>query len=211
MKSSYTKATKTTTTYSKGDNKPKYQQKSTTQTVKTIDTSKYFNKRANPPATLAKPTSKPVAKPVAKPVTKPVAKPVSKPVAKPVAKPAAKSPSKPAAKPLSSYSRTNPKTQNQPKPPTQTPKINIDMSKYMSKRANTASTLPKKDDKPKWQANKNDVKKYDRKNVGNTQTKVETMQDGEYLIKVTTTRKVVDKGSYDNRYGTDRRGGYGRK
>ena len=203
MKSSYTKATKTTSTYSKGDNKPKYQQKSTTQTVKTIDTSKYFNKRANPPATLAKPTSKPVSKPAAKPVAKPVTKPLTKPVAKPVAKP--------PVKPLSSYSRTNPKTQNQPKPPAQTPKINIDMSKYMNKRANTVSTLPKKDDKPKWQANKNDVKNYDRKNVGNTQTKVETMQDGEYLIKVTTTRKVVDKGSYDNRYGTDRRGGYGRK
>ena len=203
MKSSYTKATKTTSTYSKGDNKPKYQQKSTTQTVKTIDTSKYFNKRANPPATLAKPTSKPVSKPAAKPVAKPVTKPLTKPVAKPVAKP--------PVKPLSSYSRTNPKTQNQPKPPAQTPKINIDMSKYMNKRANTASTLPKKDDKPKWQANKNDVKNYDRKNAGNTQTKVETMQDGEYLIKVTTTRKVVDKGSYDNRYGTDRRGGYGRK
>ena len=195
MKSSYTKATKTTSTYSKGDNKPKYQQKSTTQTVKTIDTSKYFNKRANPPAILAKPTSKPVAKPIAKPVTKPLAKPVAKP----------------PVKPLSSYSRTNPKTQNQSKPPAQTPKINIDMSKYMNKRANTVSTLPKKDDKPKWQANKNDVKKYDRKNVGNTQTKVETMQDGEYLIKVTTTRKVVDKGSYDNKYGTDRRGAYGRK
>ena len=203
MKSSYTKATKTTSTYSKGDNKPKYQQKSTTQTVKTIDTSKYFNKRANPPATLAKPTSKPVSKPAAKPVAKPVTKPLTKPVAKPVAKP--------PVKPLSSYSRTNPKTQNQPKPPAQTPKINIDMSKYMNKRANTASTLPKKDDKPKWQANKNDVKNYDRKNVGNTQTKVETMQDGEYLIKVTTTRKVVDKGSYDNKYGTDRRGAYGRK
>ena len=41
------------------------------------------------------------------------------------------------------------------------------------------------------------------------------MQEGDYLIKVTTTRKVVDKGSYDKRSGTGYRGGnygnYGRK
>ena len=88
------------------------------------------------------------------------------------------------------------------------------MSKYMSKRANTTTNLAKKDEKPKWQINKKEgeQKKYDRRNIGDTQTKVETMQDGEYFIKVTTTRKVVEKDNYDKRYGTaDRRGAYGRK
>ena len=38
------------------------------------------------------------------------------------------------------------------------------------------------------------------------------MQDGEYIIKVTTTRKVIDKSSNDYRYDTEnRRGAYGRK
>ena len=61
MKSSYTKATKTTSTYSKGDNKPKYQPKSTTQTVTKIDTTKYVNKKANPPVNASKPVSKPIS------------------------------------------------------------------------------------------------------------------------------------------------------
>jgi hypothetical protein len=189
MKSSYTKTTKTTSTYTKGDNKQKYQPKPITQTVKTIDTSKYVTKRTNPPTNLSKPASKPLAKPLAKPLTKPAAKP--------------------ASKPISSYTRAN-----QQKPPAQMGKINIDMSKYMSKRANTATNLAKRDEKPKWQVNKKEgeQKKYDRRNIGDTQTKVETMQDGEYLIKVTTTRKVVEKDNYDKRYGTaDRRGAYGRK
>ena len=174
MKSSYTKATKTTTTYSKGDNKPKYQPKTTTQTVKKIDTTKYVNKKANPPVNAAKPVSKPI----------------------------------------SSYNRTNPKNQNQSKPPAQTGKTSIDISKYMIKKANTTTNLAKKDEKPKYQNNRNEggEKKYNRKNIGNTQTKVETMQDGEYIIKVTTTRKVIDKNSNDYKYGTEnKRGAYGRK
>ena len=174
MKSSYTKTTKTTTSYTKVDNKSKYQPKSITQTVKTIDTSKYTNKKVNPPSNTTKT----------------------------------------APKPLSSYTRPNQKTQNQSKPATQTGKINIDMSKYMKNRANTTTNLAKREEKPKYQINRNvgGQKQYDRRNMGNTQTKVETMQDGDYLIKVTTTRKVVEKGDYDNRYGTgNNRGAYGRK
>ena len=182
MKSSYTRNTKTTSTYTRGAAKPQYQPKTITQTVKRADTANYGNKRANPPANISKPTS--------------------------------------------SYTRSAQKTQTQSKqskPATQAPKITIDMSKYLNKRSNTKTNLPKKDDKPKWQNNRTagtaakaaPQKNYDRRNIGDTQTKVQTMQEGDYLIKVTTTRKVVDKGSYDKRSGTGYRGGnygnYGRK
>ena len=32
--------------------------------------------------------------------------------------------------------------------------------------------------------------------VGDTETKVEVKQDGDYILKITTTRKVIDKGAY---------------
>ena len=136
MKSSYTRKNKTTTsTYSKGDNKPKYQAKPITQTAKTNDNSKYLSRRTNPHTNLAKPVSKPI----------------------------------------SSYTRTNQKIKNQPKPPSQTGIINIDMSKILGKRINTAKYLSKKDEKAKWQINKKEgeQKKYNRRNIGDTQTKIE--------------------------------------
>ena len=45
----------------------------------------------------------------------------------------------------------------------------------MSKRINTAKNLSKKDEKPKWQINKKEgeQKKYNRRNIGDTQTKIE--------------------------------------
>ena len=47
--------------------------------------------------------------------------------------------------------------------------------------------------------------------IGDTETRVETKQQGDYIIKVTTTRKVIDKGSaaYEAAQG-NRRGNYGR-
>ena len=50
----------------------------------------------------------------------------------------------------------------------------------------------------KWQNSKPDSKQqnYGGRHVGNTQTKVETTQDGDYIIKVTTTRRVIDKKDY---------------
>ena len=39
---------------------------------------------------------------------------------------------------------------------------------------------------------------YGGRHVGDTQTKVETTQDGDYIIKVTTTRRVIDKNDYYN-------------
>ena len=32
--------------------------------------------------------------------------------------------------------------------------------------------------------------------VGDTETKVEVKQDGDYILKITTTKKVIDKGAY---------------
>ncbi len=126
------------------------------------------------------------------------------------------------SKPTSSYTRSaqNQTQSKQSKPAAQAPKITIDMSKYLNKKSNTKTDLSKKDDKPKWQNNRTTgtaakaapQNNYDRRNIGDTQTKVQTMQEGDYLIKVTTTRKVIDKGSYDKRNGTGYRGGnYGRK
>ena len=62
-------------------------------------------------------------------------------------------------------------------------------SKYGINRANET----------KWQNTKPDSKQqqnYVGRHVGDTQTKVETTQDGDYIIKVTTTRRVIDKKEY---------------
>ena len=61
-------------------------------------------------------------------------------------------------------------------------------SKYGISRANES----------KWQNNKPDSKQqnYGGRHIGDTQTKVETTQDGDYIIKVTTTRRVIDKKDY---------------
>ena len=50
----------------------------------------------------------------------------------------------------------------------------------------------------KWQNSKPDSKQqnYGGRHVGETLTKVETTQDGDYIIKVTTTRRVIDKKDY---------------
>ena len=144
MKSSYARTIKTaTSTYTKGDNKTKYQTKPISQTTKTNDTSKYVNRRANPPTNLTKPVSKPI----------------------------------------SSYTRNNQKIKNQPKPPL----INIDISKILSRRINTAKNLSKKDEKPKWQINKKegDQKKYNRRTIGDTQTKIEIKVDNKPYESIT--------------------------
>ena len=58
---------------------------------------------------------------------------------------------------------------------------------------------------PKWQNNRAD------RRAGDTETKVETKQQGDYIIKVTTTRKVIDKGSAGYAAGQgNRRGNYGK-
>ena len=65
---------------------------------------------------------------------------------------------------------------------------NTATSKYGISRANES----------KWQNNKPDSKQqnYGGRHIGDTQTKVETTQDGDYIIKVTTTRRVIDKKDY---------------
>ena len=76
-----------------------------------------------------------------------------------------------------------PKTINQP----------VKISKtYNSgnKRTNIQINMPKKVEKSNWQNSR------DERQIGDTETKVETKQEGDYLIKVTTTRKVIDKKSY---------------
>ena len=61
---------------------------------------------------------------------------------------------------------------------------NTATSKYGISRANES----------KWQNNNPSSQKG--RHVGDTQTKVETSQDGDYIIKVTTTRRVIDKKDY---------------
>ena len=67
-------------------------------------------------------------------------------------------------------------------------------SKYGNNRANdniySSQNSNWKVSKPGAQQN------YGGRHVGDTQTKVETTQDGDYIIKVTTTRRVIDKKDY---------------
>ena len=66
-------------------------------------------------------------------------------------------------------------------------KGNSASSKYGISRANE---IKWQNSKPAKQQN------YGGRHVGDTQTKVETTQDGDYIIKVTTTRRVIDKKDY---------------
>ena len=67
--------------------------------------------------------------------------------------------------------------------------VNINNT-YNSGNKRTNVQIPKKDENQKWQNKRNE------RQIGDTETKVETKQEGDYLIKVTTTRKVIDKNSY---------------
>ena len=58
-----------------------------------------------------------------------------------------------------------------------------------NKRANVQINMPKNAEKSKWQNSR------DERQIGDTETRVETKQEGDYLIKITTTRKVIDKKS----------------
>ena len=52
-----------------------------------------------------------------------------------------------------------------------------------------SSNLSSNYDSSKWRNNRGG-------RTGDTETKVETKQDGDYIIKITTTRKIIDKGDY---------------
>ena len=58
-----------------------------------------------------------------------------------------------------------------------------------NKKANVQINIPKKVENPKWQNSRGE------RQIGDTETRVETKQQGDYIIKVTTTRKVIDKKS----------------
>ena len=77
----------------------------------------------------------------------------------------------------------------QPKAITQPAKISNTYN-YGNKRTNIQKNMPIKDEKSKWQNSR------DERQIGDTETRVETKQEGDYLIKVTTTRKVIDKKNY---------------
>ena len=67
-------------------------------------------------------------------------------------------------------------------------------SKYGNNRANDTKNPSQNSN---WQVNKPGANQnYGGRHIGDTQTKVETTQDGDYIIKVTTTRKVIDKKDY---------------
>ena len=90
-----------------------------------------------------------------------------------------------------------PKYQIQPQSRTMNkPNTNVNTN---NRRAYVPNNLPKNQQKQNYQNNRGE-------RVGATETKVETKQEGDYIIKVTTTRKVIDKGT--SGYGTS--GSYGR-
>ena len=44
-----------------------------------------------------------------------------------------------------------------------------------------------------YQINKPYQQNYSGKHIGDNQTRVETIQDGDYILKITTTRRVIQK------------------
>ena len=67
-------------------------------------------------------------------------------------------------------------------------------SKYGNNRANDNKYSSQNSN---WKVSKPGAQQnYGGRHVGDTQTKVETTQDGDYIIKVTTTRRVIDKKDY---------------
>jgi hypothetical protein len=92
---------------------------------------------------------------------------------------------------------------NQYQSKTQMEKTKTQASKYVNRRGNA----------PKYESKNLQISKYNRsetepnrgRDLGNTQTKTETTQDGDYLIKVTTTKTQV---TGSKNYGERRQGGY---
>ena len=111
----------------------------------------------------------------------------------------------PANNPKTTYNiaKNTPKIQYQPKTINQPAKIN-NTSNTGNRRNNPQINIPKKDEKPKYQNSRVD------RHLGDTETKVVTKQEGDYLIKVTTTRKVIDKGTAGYGVGTGYSRGYNR-
>ena len=107
-------------------------------------------------------------------------------------------------KTTSNVVKNAPKIQYQPKVINQPVKKN-DTSNIGNKRTNAQINLPKKDEKPKPQNSRAN------RQLGDTETKVVTKQEGDYLIKVTTTRKVIDKGTAGYGVSNGNFRGYGRK
>ena len=71
---------------------------------------------------------------------------------------------------------------------------NSTTSKYGNNRTNDNKYSSQNSN---WKVSKPGAQQnYGSRHVGDTQTKVETTQDGDYIIKVTTTRKIIDKKDY---------------
>ena len=106
-------------------------------------------------------------------------------------------------KSLTNAVKNAPKIQYQPKVINQPGKIN-NTTNSGNRRTNVQINLAKNDEQPKSQNNRAS------RHLGGTETKVETKQEGDYLIKVTTTRKIIDKDSYGYGAGHGNYRGYGR-
>lgn len=59
-----------------------------------------------------------------------------------------------------------------------------DSNKYGNKGTNATKN---------YQINKPYQQNYSGKHIGDNQTRVETIQDGDYILKITTTRRVIQK------------------
>ena len=69
-----------------------------------------------------------------------------------------------------------------------------DLSKYEKKGTNVANNKTKNSVESNWQNNKPKVEpKYDNRHIGNSHSKIETIQDGDYILKITTIRKVIER------------------
>ena len=70
-----------------------------------------------------------------------------------------------------------------------------DYAKNGNKGISESNNIPKNKEKSNWQNNKLKAEPtYDNRHIGNTHSKVETVQDGDYILKITTTRKVIERG-----------------
>ena len=90
--------------------------------------------------------------------------------------------------PSSNLSSNTQKSKYQIQPQSRTinkPIINTNINNG-NKKAYIPNNLSKNEQKFNYQNNRGE-------RVGATETKVETKQEGDYLIKITTTRKVIDK------------------
>ena len=93
---------------------------------------------------------------------------------------------------------TTEKTGNKPIKQTQITKTKTEISKVNDRRTNQTQIKTQTQNISKYQQPKKDFNKYKRPqppaDLGRNETKTETTQDGEYVVKVTTTKTQIGRG-----------------